>query len=706
MQDRSVPIPACQRVFNLPELCNILRGYVSLQDLATLTLVSRAFHSLWTPYLWYSVELTQGQPSLPPLQKIEQCGHLVRTFRLENHSVLGQQQAAVLEKVRLHCHSLHTVELNFMEYGVSRVFLEQFLGIRDEALNEISQLYNGENSFIPGVTMLEFCRLRVGENNVNVLQQEQDPIWFRRLIPLSPNNGFLSNTIRSLEMEYDEEFLAILFAWISRAGWEGHLQGLVQFKLSATWGTSNPVKVEKELFFQLMESLPYLEEFRAPQIRVIANTLLRGQINADILDPTIAQPMSRILSDRRQRPLRVRKLTLWSLGLDVVDHNSSTPSSSPDKMDRDRDSQRPTPSILSRFPNLTGLSLLGESISDLAKALTDASQEQQHLERYQYHRTHHDVGHDPTNIAAADVQCIRHLTMRDKIESRVDSGWRTLFSSPNLQLETLDLSSRYSLPRDLLDHLVTSASVTSLKRVFFNLYDKGGVYDGISKPVDFLVQLGSVLRFLRSAVSLEEFICPKMEHFLAKELFTPEESAQWPCRDRLRSLKMHPWDLDLQGSKIDSAQMRRWVWSFGPSLKEILVIGRNATVDVLFDPDLLVESIAATAVVADSDPDFSSSSSCTSTCTPTVPEVVLPRPLMIKTLFLPSIQRSYVMTLSQTKLVFEQLYPRATFVVTPRITFKMAPCQFDDESLLWLEKERPEALSKVEPGFGGFGSRV
>ncbi|KAG0049974.1 hypothetical protein BGZ83_005212 [Gryganskiella cystojenkinii] len=649
MQDQPKPIPAWQRVFNLPELCDIVLSNLQSPDLARLSRVSHDFHSLSEPRLWYSIAPINDDLGLPLPQDIEAHGPFVREVRF--HLAHLQPDVPVVENVRLHCQNLQTVQLKFFGHsGVTKIFQNRVFGVSHEVLDEVYQPYLPEPHHyfteIGTAIMLEFCRLlqvdaaknnSCGKGKLQEAQQQYTAVWYRPLIPSSPTNGFLSSTIRSLDLATELVNTDHVLAWLTRAGWEGHLQGLVQLQLNNNdphqLYSSN--KIQRELFLQCLEAFPRLSEFIAPQLQVVADAVRPGnrksRIHADILDPLDGHPMARNLAARRHRPLKIQKLTLWSLGLrdntGEISHSSSSSSSS-----SLLSTQEPWSSLLCRFPYLTDLNFVTESIPDLVSALNHRLRGQQHQaltcddnDNIINNGNKKDKGgYGP--FTATAIEPITSLTLRKcGLETGVTassmlSSWRSLLLSPALQLETLDMSNmtNHSMPLELLDHLATSSSIKSLKRFLCCSY--GG----------YKLAFSSVQRFFRSAIDLEEFECPRTS-IVIEEFFTPEESARWPCRDRLRSLKIYDFDVDLQGSEIHSAQMRRWVWSFGPRLKELVVMGIHATVDVLLDPS-----------------SCSSSLSLSSPATPLLSPLP-PRCLEINKLTLPLFQESSVLTLNQTK---------------------------------------------------------
>ncbi|KAG0043776.1 hypothetical protein BGZ83_011052 [Gryganskiella cystojenkinii] len=186
--------------------------------------------------------------------------------------------------------------------------------------------------------MLEFCRLlqvdaaknNSGDKREKQEESLQDPtVWYRPLIPSSPANGFLSSTIRSLNLDVESWYTDNVLTWLTRAGWEGHLQGLVRLRLNSDpiRKLDEPIKIERELFLQTLEAFPRLSELFAPQLQVITDAVRRGnqksRIHADILDPLNDHPMAKNLAARRRQPLKIQKLTVWSLGLGEAISSSS-----------------------------------------------------------------------------------------------------------------------------------------------------------------------------------------------------------------------------------------------------------------------------------------------------------------------------------------------------------------------------------------------
>ncbi|KAG0047174.1 hypothetical protein BGZ83_007722 [Gryganskiella cystojenkinii] len=656
MQDQPKTIPSWQTVFNLPELCDIVLINLTPPDLARLSRVSHAFHSLWAPRLWHSIIHTSESFDLPLPEDIEVHCPLVREvrFSLGRRRTHDLKLGPVVDRVRTRCQNLRTVQFSFFgRHGDTTIFQDRVLGVPPEVLDEIFQPYRSQSHYNfteTGTTiMLEFCQLLqvdAGKNNSSGKEkqkgeQQQEPtVWYRPLIPCSPANGFLSSTIRSLDLAAELEYTDHVLAWLTRAGWEGHLQGLVQLQLNTERNPhrplANPIKIERELFLQCLEAFPRLSELIAPQLQVIVDVVRRGnqksRIHADILDPLNDHPMAKNLAARRLRPLKIQKLALWSLGLGGdIGETSQAPLSSSTLLS----AQESWSALLCRFPYLTDLNFVYESIPDLVSALNHP------LRRH---------------FAATAIQPITRLTMRlcgreKGVTAPMLPSWRSLLLSPALRLETLDIRSRHDMPLKLLDHLVTSSSIKSLKRVICCPHGRDEV------------ESSSVQRFFRSAIWLEEFQCSRTTSFVIEEFFTAEESARWPCRDRLRSLKFLTSHVDLRGSEFHSAQMRRWVWSFGPGLKELVIRGIHATVDILLEPSSCTS--------------FPSSSSLWS-----LPATLLPSPpcLKIYELTLPVFQESSVLTLNQTKFAFGQLL-RQTHL-------ESCFCRFDEESVSWLEKER------------------
>jgi len=225
------------------------------------------------------------------------------------------------------------------------------------------------------------------------------------------------------------------------------------------------------------------------------------------------------------------------------------------------------------------------------------------------------------------------------------SGWRQLGSSPALCLETLDLLSREDVPGDFLDIIATSPSVSTLTHLRMN---KTRQFAG-----EVIVNYRCIQRFLRSAPSLEEIQVP-FTYYVMNDFFTPEESARWPSRDRVKIMKFG--HIDLFSSVVDSTNLRLWLWSFN-QLEVVEIAGINATIEAFVDP------------------------------------LLPPRdnlPLQLDRLELPYGQQK--VTLAQIKYVVERVMPKLKYLQV---------FMFEDDATDWLKEHHPDIKDYISEALFG-----
>ncbi|GJJ74761.1 hypothetical protein EMPS_07119 [Entomortierella parvispora] len=596
MQDQQEQefIPAWQRVMDLPELCDMLQAHLSQNDLAVCCRVSQAFHSLWSPRLWNAI--STGRLSPFP-STFERNGHLVRQW-LGIVLRYGRHQEA-MDSARVYCTHLEVLELRLIEFRW-QTFLKHFMGLRQKTMQQIEARSTEGHPFIPGRT--GFFR-----------NGSQDGF---HLIPRRQPNAFLSSTLRKISFSLPYNSALVLMPWMTRAALEGHLQGLVVFQLNdipTGWsGHSDPLDVSWEVLYQFLESCPCIGEFLALQLRIVPDEP-GPRINSDILDAA-DNPRSLLISQRQSQPIGLYKLALHS--------------TEPDFSKEDANLTR----LLSRLPHLVHLCFQEESIQKIATALEKKP------------KWDTSIG----GLSIKENTQIRYFSMNayTRPDMSTLSGWRQLGSCPALCLETLDLLSREDVPGDFLDIIATSPSIMSLKHLRMN---KTRQCSG-----EVVVNYRSIQRFFRSAPSLEEVQVP-FTYYVMNDFFTAEESAQWPCRDRVKILKFG--HIDLFSSVVDSTNLRLWLWSF-KQVEVVEITGINATVDAFVDPMLTPWNSL---------------------------------PLQLDRLELPYGPQK--VTLAQIKYVVEQVMPKLSYLQV---------FMFEEDAANWLRENHPAIKDYIsEALFGG-----
>ncbi|KAG0047437.1 hypothetical protein BGZ83_007526 [Gryganskiella cystojenkinii] len=423
----------------------------------------------------------------------------------------------------------------------------------------------------------------------------------------------------------------VIIPWLTRAALEGrgdHLQGLEIFQLGdipkGLYTGGDPLGLNWEVFYQFLESLPRLREFSALQLKIAPDVLPNGpdilRINADILDNDSAH--STQATARRSQTLGLIKLAL----------HSTTPNP---RLETDQDGtgdQKDLAGLLARVPRLVQLQFQDVVVLDLITALNL--------------RDERDNKYNSVVMSIREFGLNKYTRPPITLDPIVMKDWRNLVSSPMFRLETLDLLSREDVPGDLLDHITSSPSISTLRCVLMNRT--------IPQPAhrELTVYYQSIRQFLRSAPSLVEFMAPYTTFDAPEEFFTPQESARWPCRDTLKILKLH--SVDLQESTQYSGELRRWLWSF-KRLEEAEILGRGATVDVLIDPTF---------------------------ARPTSQELTA-LPLVMNRLQLPDILSTRI-TLAQVKDVVERVIPNL---------FYLEVGTYEPDAEAWLSEYHPDIHS-------------
>ncbi|GJJ74769.1 hypothetical protein EMPS_07127 [Entomortierella parvispora] len=426
-------------------------------------------------------------------------------------------------------------------------------GLPSATLEREVRLLEAEDVFVPGRTFFRAIKSTQGDLKdecVRDKEQEEEKkqpseemyvdgsgdlaLRYQPLVPsqLAVPNGFLSNSLRCLTLSFGHRQLQALMPWMTRAALEGHLQGLVTIEFSRILSAPTS-SVEWEVLQQFLESCPRLEEFSALSIEVKSDPP-HGRINADILDGR-----SKEMAARRQQSLRLSTLSLFNMWRD----------------DRDK---RQFIQFLERLPHLVNLTLWEDSLPDVVEVIENRG-----------------------SLSGMEFQPLTGFSFRQPmpaygpLDPDMLQSWRDLVSSPSFRFVHLDLSHREEVPGDLLDFLVQSSAISTLKTLGLSPLEPVEMHEK-----DVGVTSGTLLRFLRRAIALEWIKFPWLDPLARREVFTTQEAARWPCRERLREI--HAVSMNFNGDEKECDQFRRWLWSF-PNLTVAVVKGSNAT------PDILVE---------------------------------------------------------------------------------------------------------------------
>ncbi|KAG0049975.1 hypothetical protein BGZ83_005213 [Gryganskiella cystojenkinii] len=304
------------------------------------------------------------------------------------------------------------------------MFVIQFMGLSQDRVAEIERLsIDLEKPFLPG-------RFRPDDDDDVCPSTIKDDFDYRhdRLVPLrdpsSLPNGFLSNAIRSLSLGIPNDTLPVIIPWLTRAGQEGHLQGLEQviFQNIVRGYYSTATLLGRESFVRFLESFPHLREVTAWQLA----------LSEDAAGEQQQYQVARITKEVALRTLKIRSLGFHRLREDDDDGNY------------DDGAAATAPEILSRFPRLMGLYVYDTCVQSLVSAINSRLQTIQ-MNKDNSRDSENKIDPAYTNRNNNDVRTqigeeferIRHFALwklfdgcKHRLETHSLEGWRALISSP------------------------------------------------------------------------------------------------------------------------------------------------------------------------------------------------------------------------------------------------------------------------------------